>query len=693
MHGCPINSPDNALLAYETAHSSGWLAVVLCVLLCVLSTTHAPTFHISIKHLSMSVDIHQALLSRAAPAYQPSPCIFYALPSLKGVWQKLLPTRCFCMGYTTLYSHSLQGKRARAKPVQPKAATTVRSSQASFTCFHASAVAPGDTPRHTPQRTPVRQQTASPASSIRPKQGGHFPAAAAAQAPAPPAEASEQQTRGIVEVCAPGSHNTARKQQQLVSSVASLPWMQNAQTAAGLPDQAPLHVVAGGGCLSLSTHADNSPEVGQDHTAGCGVPLLGSPATPSWQGHPAGTPPTPLSSHPIDALEGSEVASASTSTTDAASDSLLVHSQDRSGLLRSAESEAPFSPELGNVEAPSLNGHLPTQDRDRGGSCCLRTDAQPQHSSLIPGQGSHCPEGLSLPLEASAVMLEMESDLAVSADGLISPVSSGASWQRRLAAHSPSSSSHASQPLPAMSHGTALYLDRHQQHLPHFNTDSILESAYPVGSRADGSRGLCHSSAPMSDSSPLPGPWHCPSQPHHYPYQQQGSPSGATSPSSAPWQQQPADLQGVYNSAGQSSQHRTPIVTADYAAAAAQLQQAVAQAEQLYTASTPTDSWQQCEGRSNSMDVIDEASQAGAACSDTSGQEMDAVGGCSQRLPSALPLSSRMGVQHAMRRAAEPAYPMQQPVWVPQGNTPAPSLHKSAFHVFCKPCNPQGSSS
>ena len=563
--------------------------------------------------------------------------------------------------------HALQGKRARAKPVQPKDTTTVRSSQASFTCFHASAVASGDTPRHTPQRTPVRQQTASPASCVHPKQGDQLPATAA-QATAPPAEASERQTRGVVEVCAPSSRTTARKQ-QLMSSVASLPWSQNAQATA-LP--APLHPLAGQSGLTLSGHADNSPDGEQGHTAGCGVALPGSPATPSWQGNPAGTPPSPLSSHPINALEGSEAASASTSTTDAASDSILAHSKERSALLRSAESEAPFSTELGNVVAPSADGHLPTQDLDHGGSCCRHTDAQPHRGSLTPEQGRHCPEGLSPPLEADAVMLEMESDLAVSADGLISPASSVASWQRRLATHSPASSTHSSKLLPAMSHGTALSLDRHQQHLPHLTTDSILESASSVDSRADASPGLCHASAPTSGSSPPPGPLHYPYQPHHRPYHQQGSLSGATLPSSASWQHQP-EVQGVYNSAG----HSMPVVTADYAAAAAQLQQAVAQAEQLYRASNhATEPRQQCEVWSKSMDVIAEAGQAGAACSDTS---RHAVGGYSQHLLSALPPSRCTGIQHAMSRAAQPAYPMQQPVWVPQGNTSAPPLHKSAF--------------
>ena len=555
--------------------------------------------------------------------------------------------------------HALQGKRARAKPVQPKDTTTVRSSQASFTCFHASAVASGDTPRHTPQRTPVRQQTASPASCVHPKQGDQLPATAA-QATAPPAEACERQTRGVVEVCAPSSQTTARKQ-QLMSSVASLPWSQNAQATA-LP--APLHPLAGQSGLTLSGHADNSPDGEQGHTAGCGVALPGSPATPSWQGNPAGTPPSPLSSHPINALEGSEAASASTSTTDAASDSILAHSKERSALLRSAESEAPFSTELGNVVAPSADGHLPTQDLDHGGSCCRHTDAQPHRGSLTPEQGRHCPEGLSPPLEADAVMLEMESDLAVSADGLISPASSVASWQRRLATHSPASSTHSSKLLPAMSSGIALSVDRQQQHLPYLTTDSVLESAYPVDSRADGSPGLCHASAPMSDSSPLPEPWHYPYQPHHHPYQQQGSASDAPSPSSTPWREQP-DLQDTHDYESQSSRRGTPIVTAGYAAAAAKLRLAVAQAEQLYRASNDTTESLQGEVWSNSMDVI---GQAGAASSDTSGQDQDSVGGFSQHVLSALPDSRRLGVRHAMRRAAEPACPMQQALWVPQGN-------------------------
>ena len=588
----------------------------------------------------------------------------------------------------------MQGKRAKAKLDQPKA-TTVRSSQASFTCFNASAVTSGDTPRHTPQRTSVRQQTASPACGVHPKQGDHLPVTAAQ-----PAEAPEQQPQGVVDVCTPGGNNTARKQQQLMSPVASLPWIQNAQTAAALLDQAPLHLLAGEAHPSLSRHADNSPEVGQGHIAGCESAMLESPAGPSWQGPPAGTPPTPLSSHPIDTLEGSEAASASTSATDAASDPLFAHSDERSNRVRSSECETPFSPEFGNMVGPSLDGRLPTQDLDHGSSCCLHTDAQPQHGSLVPGKGRHCPTGWSLPLEADAVMLEMESDISVSADGLMSPASSAGLWQRHIAAHSPASSprspassprspassphlppsfSHSNKLLPAMSHDTALSLDSHQQHLPLLTTDAVLESADPVHSRADGSAGLYHASAPMSDSSPLLGPWPYPYQPHHHLCKQQGSAPSATSPSPTHWQ---SELHGINNSAGQSSRHRTSSVTADYAAAAAQLRQAVAQAEQLYQVSNQTTS-QQCGVWSNSMDAV---GQAGAACSDTSGQEQDAVGSCSQQLPSALPLSGRFGVQRAMRRGAEPAYPMQQPVWVPQGITSAPPLHKSAVHVFCASC-------
>ena len=587
----------------------------------------------------------------------------------QGLWQKPLLS---CPSVRAI--HSLQGKRARAKPDQPKAATIV-CSQASFTCFTASAVASGDTPRHTPQRTPVHRTTASPASGVHSKQGSYLPAKAA-PAPAPSAEAAEQQTRGVVDVCAPSSRNAARQQQQLISSVASLPWIQDAQSAAASPDQAPLHLMAGEGCPSPSGHADNSPEVGQGQTAGCGVDLLGSPPTPSWQKPPAGTSPTPLSSHPIDALEGSEVASASTSATDAASNPLLASSQERSGLFRSSESEAPFSPELGDMEAPHFDGHLPTQNLNRGGSCCLHADKQVQHSSPMHGQGRPCPEGLSLPLEADAVMLEMESDPSVSADGLISPASSVASLQRQP---SPASSLHSSRLLPVVSHGTALSVDNDQQHPPHPTANTMLKSAYPAHSRADESPGLCHASAPMPDSSPLPGPWHYLYQSHHHPYQQQRSAPGSILPSSTPWQQQQPELQGVYNSAVQGSQHRTTNVTPDYAVAAAQLQQAVAQAEQLYRASNHNTA-QQCIVGSGSMEVI---GQAGAACSDASGQGQDAAGGCSQQLLSALPPSRRMGVQHAMRRAAEPAYPMQQPVWVPQGDTSAPPLHESACHVVC----------
>ena len=484
--------------------------------------------------------------------------------------------------------------------------------------------------------------------------------------PAPGTEGSERQIRCAAQAYPPNDQQALVKQQPM-ASVASFPWIQTAQTSAvtaASPNQASLCILAGQGCLPLSEHADNSPAVGLVRTAGGGTALLGSPATPSWQGIPAGTAPTPLSSHPIDALEESDMASASSSTTDPASYSLPAHSDKRSGQLRSAESEAPLSPGLSNMGVPTNDGHLSIQDTIYAGSGCLHAKPQPLQVSWMPSQ---CLDRLSSSLDADAVVLEMESDVSVSADGLISPASSVASWQRDLTAHSPASSSHSSKLFPTLPNGTPSSLDRHRQHQRRLTSEgSILQSAYPPNSRADGTLGLYHASAPMCGLSPLPGPWHMPYQPHHHPHQQQqGSASDATSPLNTPWQQQQQpELPGVHDSAGQRSQQFTSVVTADYVTAAAQLRQAVAQAEQLYRASIrATDSAQQC-GLGDSMYV---AGQAGTMRFGTSGQEQAPVGGYSEQLPAALPDSRRIGVEHALRRAAEAAYPLQQPVWVPQG--------------------------
>lgn len=493
--------------------------------------------------------------------------------------------------------------------------------------------------------------------------------------PAALVEGSAQQTEGGMGSCA-SSWQHAAEMQQSMSSVASLPRTHNAQTDTALPDQAPQQRLAHEGCLS--GHANNGPVAGQGRAAG--TALLGSPATPSWRGSPAGTPPTPLNSHPIDALDGSEDTSASTSATDAASDSLLAHSGQYLGLLRSAESEAPFSPALTNMGGPTHDAHLPAQDLVCDRAYCLQAGAQPpQHGSLIPRQGRACPEGASLPLEADTVMLEMESDLSVCADGLISPASSAASWPRHLAAHSPASLPPSSKLTPSMPGGTGLSLDRRQQ-LPRLATNnSVLVSMYPPEARAEGSSGLCHASASMFAAAPLgPGLWHYPYQPllnHSYQQQQQGP---ATSPSSTAWHQQP-ELQAVHDLASQSSRRNTATDATDYAVAAAQLRQAVAQAEQLYRASTHVTNPSQTAG----TDAMTAHDQSGAACSRAPGQGQSPAEGCSYQPPPALPYSRRMGIniQHAMRRAEEPAYAMQPPVWVPQGNLLLLLLGTSLLYV------------
>lgn len=578
-------------------------------------------------------------------------------------------------------STCLQSKRARSKPDHPKAATTARPSQASFTCFHAPAVASSQTPPHTPQHPNVHGQATTPALCAGTLQADQLPAAA--PVPALPAQGSKQHALQFVADAGMASRKHAPLKLQSMSPTVALLRTRDTNLSAE-SNQASPHLLTGEECMLLPGHAGNSPMAGLVQPAGCGAALLGSPATPSWQGTPPADTPllTPLSSHPIDALQGSATSSASTSTTGPSKHALPAHS---SLLEASAEAEAPSSSGLSNSALETTSPPLCSQHLGCHASPCLAAQAEPQRQargSWTPGQP---PEGLPTPLDVDDVLLELDSDLA-SADGLISPASSVASWQRDpAAASSPTSSSHPSQLFPSMPDGMPVSLDRpHQHHC--ISGDMTSDRLYSLTANPHADSGLCPAFAPMFGSPPLPEPWHNPDQAPHQPHQQQAAASHPIPPmGSSSWQQ--TDSPGTQGFPGWSSTWSgTATVTTDYAVAAAQLQQAVAQAEQLYRGSSPCTASAQQGKVGDSMSVT---RQAGAMHSATSRQEQAVTGGCSLQLPSALPTSllpalsrsSCMGVQHALRWAAEPTCPVQQPLWVPQGEYFCPCLHTPALCV------------
>lgn len=583
-------------------------------------------------------------------------------------------------------SACLQGKRARAKPDQSKAATTARPSQASFTCFHTPAVAQGNIPPHTSRHAPVHQQAATPAPSAAPPQADQL-SVTATQEVAPPAEDVKQLMQCDVHASVPNGEDAHAEQQPATQVASSLRNQDTGLSAvpASLPNEASLRVLVSEECLLLPGHTDSSPAAGLVQSAECRAAApLGLPATPCWQGTPAGAPLTPLSSHPIDALEGSDTTTASTSTTGPTSHALPAHSD-----LLSAEAEPPLSLGLSNTTVISTHAHLSSQHLGYHASPCRLAQSRSQQDKESWMHSQHS-EGLLVPLDADAVMLEMDSDLglSVSADRLISPASSVASWQRGLsAATSSASSSRSSRLFPTLPDSMPVSVDRLHQH----QHESLLRSGGmdpdrlpPLTSSPHADSGLCPSFGPMFASSPLAEAWHHPYQPHHHPHQQQESASHATWPSSTSPQQQP-DFPCTEGLSGWSSSQCILPVNTDFVVAAAQLQHAVAQAEQLYRASHYGMPSTQQGTTGGSM------SHAGSERSATSGQEHAPMGGCSQQLPSALPSrlpsappsalpdSRGMGIQHALRRAVEPAYPVHQPLWVPQGEYLWPLLAPASF--------------
>lgn len=368
-------------------------------------------------------------------------------------------------------------------------------------------------------------------------------------------------------------------------------------------------------------------------TPGSGGPL----GTPKWQGAPVGTPPNPLSSHPIDALEGSDFASASASTTDSGIVPSPALSDNHSRLLRAA----PQPPDTAQHDPATATGSpVPTLGSEQ--PAWMQVNAQQeQQGSLGLSQGRQSLTAPSLPLDADAVMLELESDLSVSADGLISPASSTSSWPRSFATRAFTSSSRSVDIFASSPSATAHSLDRQPQSQTHPSIeDSFPKDQYLVTSRATATSPLLNESASGSVSSSLPASWYS----HHQQQQKQLL------------RQQ---LHSQRDLSRQSSRHPNVPVLADFVSAAAQLRQAVAQAEQLYRASAQTACLSDAGG---SLRVPSSGTDTAAT-----EEEQSPAQGYLQQLPSALPQCRNSRLQSALRRSAEPASSLQQPLWVPQG--------------------------
>ena len=403
----------------------------------------------------------------------------------------------------------------------------------------------------------------------------------------------------------------------------------------------------------LPGHAASSPVTGIARTSLQDLASGGSVGTPTWQRLPTGTPPTPLSSHPIDALEGSDFASASTSTADSGIASLPALSDEQCRLPRSTAAQAPD--DARHHCATASDRPVPTLGFTHEQPAWFRVDSrQEQQGSLSLSQGRHSLTLPSMSLDADAVMLELDSNVSVSADGIISPASSTASWPRDCIAQASSSSTHPGDMLACLPSATGQALDGQNQTQTHLNTgDSLSGDWYSANSRADWTTKLLNGSASETVSSRLPESWYS----HHQQQQKQLL------------QQQ---LHSQHDLGRQSSRQANAPLPADYVAAAAQLRLAVAQAEQLYRVTLPT---------ANQAEADDSLHVPGQVARDTPATEEDQspAQGCLQQLPSALPQSRHARLQGALRRPAEPASFSQQPAWVPQG-------------IACRTCVPHAAS-
>ena len=458
----------------------------------------------------------------------------------------------------------MQGRHAKGtaktKPEASAAAPSARlPSHSSFTCFTAPAVASGNTPRqHTAQ-----QQMQTQLQPMSDRQSG-----TALQADA---SASYHQQHKLMPVV-PLQHNCAVEDQAGHALAAMPPGLASLDHSAqsAVPNSALSSSSVPGEAKSTSC----GPNLGSPGAAGVGpalgtsgaaCPVLQDPATPSWQGLQADTPPTPLSSHPIDALDESESAPSGTDSSALSP----AHSKENSVPADNQQSR-PNTPvslshhqssahsSAGNSDQQSHGQAVNQHPQQQTAHHSQQQQQQHQASTLSDAQTSAAPQlrQASSSLGSDAVVLDFASELSGSNNGLISPSSSVASWQRALS----QLGSESSQKFTSfLSQTQERAFASSQQNSP----EALWSRPEAVGSRASAhSPGLFPDFAPMFASTPLPGAW----QQHHLP-----SPSSSPSPTGC--QQD------------QSAEQPVGSAWEPYSEAAAQLSAAVTHAVKLLTAS------------------------------------------------------------------------------------------------------------
>jgi len=460
----------------------------------------------------------------------------------------------------------MQGRHAKAtaktKADISAAAPSARlPSHSSFTCFTVPAVASGNTPRqHTAQ-----QQTQAQLQPMSDRQSG-----TALQADASARYHQQHQLTPVVPlqcksaVVLQAGHALAAMPPGLSSfdNSAQTAVPNSARSSSPVPREA--DSTTSGPNLGSPGAAGVSPAL---RTSGAACPVLQDPATPSWQGLLADTPPTPLSSHPIDALDESESAPSGTDSSALSP----ANSRDRS-VPGDNQQSGPNTPVSLNHQQSSGHSSCGNRDQQRHGQAVSQHSQQQtahhnqqqqqvqQASTLSDAQTSaaHQHTQASSSLGSDAVVLDFASELSGSNNGLISPSSSVASWQRALSQLGSESSQEFT---PVLSHTQEQAFASSQQNSP----EALWSTPEAVSSRASAhSPGLFPGFAPMFASTPLPGAW----QQHHLP-----SPSSRSSPSPMGCQQD------------QSAEQPLGSAWEPYSEAAAQLRAAVTHAVKLLTAS------------------------------------------------------------------------------------------------------------
>ena len=457
----------------------------------------------------------------------------------------------------------MQGRHAKAK-TNAEASAAVPSarlpSHSGFTCFTAPAVASGNIPRsHTAQQQMQPMSDRQSETALQADASARYHQ----QHQLTPVVPLQCYSAGVIQAghaSAAMPPGLARLDNSAQTAVAS-----TALSISPVPGEA--EPASSGPNLGSPGAAGIGPALG---TSGVACPGPEELATPSWQGLLADTPPTPLSSHPIDALDESESAPSGTDS------SALSPANSREQSIPADNQQSGPSTPVSLSHQQSSSAHSSCGDRDQqslGQAVSQHAQQQTAHhsqqqqqqqqqqASMLSGaqtSASSQHRQASSSIGSDAVVLDFASELSGSNNELISPSSSVASWQRALSQLG-SESSQKFTPLLSQTQEQAFASS--QQNSP----EALWSRPGPVRSRASAhSPGLFPDFAPMFASTPLPSAW----QQHHLP-----SPSSRSSPSPMGCQQD------------QSAEQPLGSAWEPYSEAAAQLRAAVTHAVKLLTAS------------------------------------------------------------------------------------------------------------